>query len=373
MKIVDVSPFFYPYMGGIERRVDDVCRIFSEQGHDVTVLASKLPDTTSEEKYNGYTILRLDSKFINLYNPPYVTSKDVLETLNSIDADIVNFNYRWAPSFTKDLKKYDGKKVFTYHNMWGEGTGLQSKLSEINDNAFRKTLNTFDHIIAVSDSVRNDLIHRGYSPEYVTTVNTVTTVKEELNDFSDVGNGEGDFILSLGRLVRTKGLDYLIEAMVDVDYKLIMCGKGPDENRLRKKIKKYNLEDRIEMKGFVSEEERSKLMKSCKFFVMPSLFESLGLAAIELMSNGRPVLCTDVNGLPDTVGEGGFIVKSKDSKELSRAINYLLENPDKLEELTIKARIKSKEYDWKYLFPKIEEVYDNVISGRYSEKDSGQL
>lgn len=364
MNIIDVEPFFYPYMGGIERRIDDTSRLFTENGHKVTVLTGRLPGTEAEEEYNGYRILRLDSRLFNLYNPPYISSEGVLEAIESIDPDIVNFNYRWAPSYSRDLRRYDGRKVFTYHNMWGEGIGIQAYLSAVNDGLFRKTLDTFDHIISVSDFVRDDLIRRGYSGKYITSVPTC------LGGFPETGDGSGDFILSLGRLVRTKGLDYLIEAMVDVDFKLIICGKGPDEKRLRRLIDRFDVSDRVEMRGFVSDEERGRLMGACRFFVMPSLFESFGLAAVELMSHGRPIICTDVNGLPETVGDSAVVVAPRDPKALADAINLLLDDRPGCEVLAAKARSKAEGYDWKDHLPKIEDVYRRVISGEYSETDA---
>lgn len=364
MRIVDVNPFFYPFRGGIEHRMHDTSRLLAAKGHEVIVLTGRLPNTPEDEiTEEGYRILRLRSKTLNIYNPPFITSKDILETLNSLDADIVNYNYRWAPSYNKDLKRYDGKKVFTYHNMWGEGVGLQAKFSELNDSRFRSCLDTFDHVIAVSDYVRNDLIKRGYSPEYITSIPT------GLSKYPEIGDGDGDFILSLGRLVRTKGLDHLIEAMRDVDFKLIICGKGPDEDRIKNKISKLGLEDKIEMKGWVEEDEKEKLMGSCRFFVMPSLFESLGLAAIELMAHGRPIVHTTVNGLPNTIKDGGISVPPADPTALSKAINMLLEDRNYTEELGKNAIKQAQTYRWDGLIPKIENVYEKVISGEYSDAD----
>jgi len=357
MKFVDVNPFFYPYKGGIERRMHDTAKLLAEKGHDVTVLTSRLPDTSEEEiTEDGYRIVRLKSSFINVYNPPIVSSNNVLETLESLDADIVNYNYRWAPSYSNDLKKYQGKKVFTYHNMWGEGMGLTGRVSEINDNRFRKTLDTFNHVICVSDYVRNDLIARGIEP------NRTTTIPSCLDAFPSVSDEEGDFILSLGRLVKTKGLKYLVEAMTDVDTKLIICGKGPEESKLKKQIKKLGLEDRIEMRGYVSEEEKSHLMSTCKFFVMPSLFESLGLAAIELMSYGRPIISSDVNGLPDTIGNGGITVPAGNSSALADAINELLNDNEKRISLRSAARTNAERYDWKYHIGNLESLLMTIAN-----------
>lgn len=357
MKFVDVNPFFYPLRGGIEHRMHDTAKLLTEKGHEVTILTSRLPGTEAEEiTEDGYRIIRLESSYINIYKPPVVSSKNVLETLESLDADIVNYNYRWAPSYSRDLRQYSGKKIFTYHNMWGEGIGIVGRLSEINDNAFRKTLSTFDHIVCVSDYVRNDLISRGIPQE------DVTTIPSCLPSFPDISDEEGDFILSLGRLVKTKGLEYLVDAMANVDGKLIICGKGPEESKLRKQISKLNLDDKVELKGYVSEEEKTFLMSRCKFFVMPSLFESLGLAALELMSYGRPIIASDANGLPDTIGDGGVIVPSGDSAALAYAMNDLLNDDDKRISLRHAARVQAQKYDWKYHIDDFESLLLKVIN-----------
>ena len=367
MKVVEVNPFFHPYDGGIERRIYDVSKRLAAKGHEVTVITGRLSeDLPEEETMDGFRVIRLKSRLIKVYNPPFISSKNVVETLDSLGADVVDYHYRWAPSYNKDLAEYCGPKVFTYHNMWGEGDGIVGSLSERNDNRFaRDCLSTFDHIIAVSDYVRDDLIRRGYSPDYV------TSIPPGLSSEPSAGSGSGDFILSLGRLVRTKGLDYLIEAMKSVDHKLIICGKGPDAKRLRKAIDRAGLGDRIEMRGFVPDEERDRLMGECRFFVMPSLHESFGLAAIELMSRGRPIVCSDADGLPSTVGEAGYVVPKADSAALAEAMNRMFEDRELCESKAAKAIETARSYDWDVMMPRIEEVYSKVASGEYTSDDSG--
>ena len=356
MKVVDVNPYFYPLFGGIEHRMHLIAKEMVARGHDVTIVTGQLEGTElREESPDGYHIIRLPSWFIKIYNPPYISSKGLLETLNGLDADVVNFNYRWAPSYSKDMRHYQGKKVFTYHNMWGEGIGWQHTLSEINDNGFRKTLDTFDHIIAVSDYVRDDLIRRGIPSERVDVATPF------LETFPEVSTEEGDYILSLGRLVRTKGLDYLIQAMRDVDCRLVLCGKGPDFKRLAKAVRKYGLEDKVEMRGWVSEEEKIDLIKRCRFFVMPSIYESYGFAAMEMMAYGKPLVCTDVDGLPSTVGEGGLFVPPKDQKALAEAMNHMLSDDTLRKDLGMKARRESEIRTVKTTVDKVEEVYRKVI------------
>jgi glycosyltransferase involved in cell wall biosynthesis len=357
MKIVDVNPYFYPLMGGIEHRMHLIAKEMSARGHEVYIVTGQLPGTKlREETPDGYTVIRLPSHYIKMYNPPYIFTTGVLKALNDIGADIVNFNYRWAPSYTFALGQYKGKKTFTYHNMWGEGVGFQHALSSANDFMFNRTMKKFDHVIAVSDFVRSDLISHGVPPEFVTTATPC------LQDYPEMREDDDGFILSLGRLVPTKGLDYLMEAMCEVNFKLVLCGMGPDESKLRHEIERYGIGDRVEMRGWVSEDEKHRLMSSCKFFVMPSLYESYGLAALEQMAYGRPIVCTNVNGLPSTVKDGGIVVEPRDPKALAEAMNRLINDQKQCREIGHKARAVAETQTVGATVDVIEKVYNDVLS-----------
>ena len=333
-------------------------KLFAKRGHDVTVLTSRLPDTPEEEDTEyGYRIVRVPAKFINIYNPPYVRTKGVLEKLNEMFPDIVNYNYRWAPSFDGDVAKYQGKKNFTYHNMWGEGVGIQGYVSEKNDNLYKKKLLTYDHIVAITDCVRDDLVRRGIDP------NKITVIDNCLETFPELSDEEGEFILNLGRMVKTKGLNYLIEAMRQVDYKLVMCGKGPESKRIEKLVRKYDLQDRVDIRGWVSEEEKLRLMSTCKFFVMPSIYEAYGLAALEALSYGKPLVCTDVDGLPGNVKDAGYYVKPKDVDGLAKGINEMLSDDGLRRKLSDNAIKVSRAFTWDDQIAKTEKLYRAIVDG----------
>lgn len=359
MRYVDVNPFFYPYKGGIENRMHDIARLLAARGHDVTILTGRLPDTEEEETTEyGYRIVRLPSRLVGRYNPPYISSKGVLEALESMDADVVNYNYRWAPSYNKDLKRYDGPKTFTYHNMWGEGIGVEHAVSEVNDDLFRSTLDTFDRVICISRYVQEDLVRRGVPRErtdYVPACIEMPPVEEV---------PEEDFVLSFGRLVRTKGLDVLMEAMKDVDCRLVVCGKGPEEDHLKHLASKLGVDGRVDFRGYVSEEEKNSLISRCRFHVMPSLFESFGLAALESMRRGKPLVFSQVNGLPEVVGEGGMGVPPKDPAALAEAMNRMLDDDALRHDLGVKARMQAETYTWDRHIGHLEGILEDVARSR---------
>ena len=94
---------------------------------------------------------------------------------------------------------------------------------------------------------------------------------------------------------------------------------------------------------------------------MPSIYESYGFAAMEMMAYGKPLVCTDVDGLPSTVGEGGLFVPPKDPKALAEAMNHMLSDDTLRKDLGMKARRESEIRTVKTTVDKVEEVYRKVI------------
>jgi glycosyltransferase involved in cell wall biosynthesis len=353
LRIVEVNAYFYPYRGGIEHRVHQIAKRLAKR-HDVTIVTSRMPGTLASETLEGYQIIRLDSDYFNIYNPPFVSTPGLLRKLMAMEADVVDFHYRWAPSYAKATRRYPGRKVFTYHNTFGEGIGLMHPFSVLNDILWRRNLRECDRIVCVSEFVKRDLAKRGFDRAKLTAVPNGIEMPER----SD--GQEGDFILFVGRLVATKGLAYLIQAMRQVDSKLIICGEGPELNHLKRLIARYQLEQKVVLAGRVTQDHRDRLMSTCKMFVMPSVFESYGIAVAEAMSYGRPIVASYVGGLPEVVQDAGLFFRPKDAKGMAVQINQLLHDPAQRMTLGRKARELARAYSWDNVAGEMEAVYAGV-------------
>ncbi len=355
MRIVQVNPFHYPFMGGIEHRIHHISSLLAER-HEVHVVTGQLSGAKEEEEIGGYSVIRLPSKFYTAYNPPHIVTQGILEKLNELSPDVVDFHYRWSGSYRKAVRRYQGRKVFTFHNTFGEGEGLLGILSTINDITHTRFVQGFDRVVCVSEFVRRDLEQRGFPPEILEAVPNGVDAPEEIDE------EEGDFILFLGRLVKTKGLDYLIRAMESVDGRLVIAGGGPEQDHLNRIVTQNGLSDKVDIRGRVSEEEKHRLLSKCKLFVFPSTWESYGMAAAEAMSYGKAVIASDVGGLPEVVGDAGMLVPPRDEGELVRAINLLLDEDDDRRRLGRKARERAKGYTWQHAADEMEKIYAEVSS-----------
>lgn len=348
MRIVQLNPYHYPYMGGIERRVHEVCRRLSHR-HEMIVLTSQLPGTVLEEEMDGYRVVRLPSHFINIYNPPYVSTPGVLKALERLSPDVVDFHYRWAPSYTRAMKRYAGRWTFTFHNTYGEGQGVGRLMSTVNDALFCRLIKD-KRIICITEFVKNDLIRRGFRTDLLEVIPPGVDLPSERGQ-------EGDYILFVGRLVGTKGLPYLVKAMAQVNAPLFIVGDGPDRKALEEQVRSAGLGDRITLTGRVSEERKTELVAGCRLFVMPSVFESYGLAVAEAMAWGKPVVASRVGGLPEVVGEGGLLVPPRDGAALADALNAMLGDDSTRHAHGLKAREHIQGYSWQKVADSVEISY----------------
>jgi rhamnosyl/mannosyltransferase len=136
-------------------------------------------------------------------------------------------------------------------------------------------------------------------------------------------------IVSVGRLVYYKGLEYLVEAMRHVQGKLLIIGDGPLREPLAKRIRESSLSDRIEMLGEIQNDRLAPYYRAADVFAFPSIArsEAFGIVQLEAMACGLPVVNTELDsGVPfvSRHNETGLTVPPRDPQSLAEALNTLL-------------------------------------------------
>ncbi len=149
-------------------------------------------------------------------------------------------------------------------------------------------------------------------------------------------------LLAIGRLIETKGFQYLISAvrlLIDkgIDVRLNIIGSGAWMHRLQKQIQEEKLENYINMLGFVTHDGISEQLIQSDIFVMPSIVKKKVLCSdglpnvvIESMHHSLPVIATDVAGMRDAVidGETGYLVPERDAHALADAVCRMVADRD---------------------------------------------
>lgn len=164
-------------------------------------------------------------------------------------------------------------------------------------------------------------------------------------------------LLGVGRLVEKKGFHHLIESCASLrdrglDFRCIIAGSGPEEDRLRGLVHKYQLEEVVEITGHpVRQDELPGLLADATLMVLPCVRDSEGdmdglpQVLMEAMSVGVPVISTRLVGIPDLVRHGvdGWLVESDDVSALTEAMADALNHPAKLRDMGDAAALQARQ------------------------------
>jgi len=200
----------------------------------------------------------------------------------------------------------------------------------------RATAFMADHYVAVSEQVKAHLQRSsGIAELKISTIyNGILVETGNQSDktayMSCAGlHADDRLVMTAGRLHRQKGFDCLIHAMAVVHaayprVKLLILGEGEEENNLKKLARSLELIDTIQFMGLRPDVDR--LLHCIDLFVLPSRWEGLPNAVLEAMAAGKPVVATEVGGIPELVVQGvtGVIVPPQDVQALAEAIKALL-------------------------------------------------
>ena len=189
-------------------------------------------------------------------------------------------------------------------------------------NKKHRTYEKIDLFITPSLFYRNKLIEYHFNADKVIYVpNPLSFGAECVTNVLDE-----HYFLYFGRLSREKGIDLLINALKDIEYKLLIVGSGPMEDELKRLAADS---ENIKFKGFQTGEILYDYIKKSRCVVLPSQwYENGPYSAMEAMSFGKPLIVSNMGGLPELVENGinGFVFQDVDS--LKDALKRMIELDD---------------------------------------------
>jgi len=205
---------------------------------------------------------------------------------------------------------------------------------------------------AISESTRDDLVRRGVAAERVVVIHPGVDAKTYRPDPATPRAPSPTF-LYLGRLKRYKGVEFAIRAVavarkVRPDIMLDICGEGDDRLRLERLATEHGVNDAVRFLGYVSEEEKRRLLRRAWAVVFPSPKEGWGITNVEAAACGTPSLSSDSPGLRESVQDGvtGYLVPHGDVLKLGARMVALAADPSLVERLGHAARTFAEGLSW---------------------------
>jgi glycosyltransferase involved in cell wall biosynthesis len=172
-------------------------------------------------------------------------------------------------------------------------------------------------------------------------------------------------ILHVGRLSREKNHGALLKSLQQMPGAyLVLVGDGELRDTLERQVRVMGLVDRVSFLGEIDPEEVPAVMNACDLFMFPSVHEALGMALIEAMAAGMPIVASDIPAHREVLQDTGILVPP-DPLELSRAARELLANTDRARELGKKAAERARMFS-------VEEMVNRYESLIVSEMASSR-
>jgi len=165
--------------------------------------------------------------------------------------------------------------------------------------------------------------------------------------------------------VPKNGVKYLIMALPNIitrfkNIKCLIVGDGTELNNLKKASSRLNIEEKVIFTDRIPNYEMPKYYAASDIVVLPSLKEATSIAGLEAMASGKPLVGTDVGGIPYIIkpNKTGILVPSRDSEQISNAVIELLNDDQKRISMGINARKKAvNEFSWKIIAKRFQKIY----------------
>jgi len=188
----------------------------------------------------------------------------------------------------------------------------------------------------------------------------------------EIGVKESDFIItSIGELNKNKNTLILLDSMKflkgyfekenkEFNIKYLICGQGKLKSKFEEKIKEYSLEENVKLLGFKSDIQN--YIQISNIFLMPSLREGLPKTIMECMAYGKPIICSDIRGCRDLVGnnEGGILCNPTNPKQFADAILKLYLDAKLYKKYSERNLKEIKKYSLENVLKQINQIVEEI-------------
>lgn len=409
MKILQINKYLY-LKSGVERYTFSISSMLKNRGHEIIPFVMKHEKNIPTE-YSRFFVENIDyEKEINksIFRKLFVGFKIIysfeaknklLKLISKENPDVAHIHKisnTLTPSVLYALKEKDVPVVQTLHdyrivcpsyNMYDPN---RSEICEACKghkyfNAVKRKCQKSSYIIALNIAVESYLYHflRTYESLIDLFISPSNFVLKKITEFGIDKNkivhipnyvkadeytpkyGDSNSILYFGRLEKHKGLRTLVEAVKNIKTtKLCLVGEGTYRVDLEEYVKKNNIKN-VAFLGYKPDKELRELIGKSLFTILPSeWYEPFGLTILESFASGKPVIGSDIGGIPELVHDGstGLLFQCGNVNDLKEKINYLLNHKDLAVEMGVNARkVVEEKYNENIHYKKLINAYKKVL------------
>ncbi|MFY7972423.1 MAG: N-acetyl-alpha-D-glucosaminyl L-malate synthase BshA [Flavobacteriales bacterium] len=366
----------YPTFGGSGVVATELGKALAEKGHEIHFITYSQPVRLGSSRKNiRYHEVNVSEYPLFLY-PPYelVLASKLVEVAKYEKLDLLHVHYAIphasAGYMAKQILAEEGIHLPLITTLHGTDITLLGKDASF-EPVISFAINKSDAVTAVSQSLRLDTyklfgINREIEviPNFINFEKMEFPEKEELRqDYAEEDERLVVHISNFRPVKRVMDVLSIFAHVKDkVKAKLLMVGDGPERSRAEMMCREHGMCDRVIFLGNVK--NPAEVLSLADLFLLPSESESFGLAALEAMALGVPVISTNTGGLPEVNRHGvtGMMSNVGDVEDMAKNAVYLLSDDSRLKKFGEKARERAAEFSIDKVLPMYEKLYSSVLS-----------
>jgi N-acetyl-alpha-D-glucosaminyl L-malate synthase BshA len=366
----------YPTFGGSGVLATELGKALADKGHSVHFITYQQPVRLNVFNANiYYHEVRVPTYPLFDY-PPYevALSSTMVDVILNHNLDLLHVHYAIphasAAYMARKIVEKQGRKIPVITTLHGTDITLVGK-----DKTYAPvvtfSINESDAITAVSDNLRKETFHSFEITKEIEVIHNFVDVarfsKKPIDAFRHVIAPNGEKILvhaSNFRGVKRVGdvVNIFAKVREQLPAKLLMVGDGPERPAMENLVKDLKLVDDVRFLG--KQEQIEEILVVSDLFILPSEYESFGLAALEAMAARMPVVSTNAGGLPEINLHGitGFLADVGDVETMSRCAIELLQDDEKLNVFKQNAYDQACRFDIQNIVPVYEKLYSRFCT-----------
>lgn len=362
--------------------LEQQAKAITRMGHNVDILVPKIGDSKSimeKTVYNGINIYNVTidrGKFSKIF--PLYSLKSTLNKFAWRDYDVVSMHIvsnGLCFRIGNICKGLNVPVVNHFHglNVWKDYYTKNDIIHRLfwlyNDIIKKYYLNSVSAVVGVSNKVC-DIVKTRFKKKPIFIVYNGVDSKRFIPK-TEYNKNESFTILCVANLIKIKGHDYLLEAISKLKNEekkvfIQLVGIGPEEERLKDKCSILGINENVEFLGIKDYDTVAQYMKNADMFVMPSYFEAFGCVYLEAMCCGTLTCGCFGTGADEIITDkvDGILVGQKSSEEIYNAIEFAMNNSEKIKEIAKKGIEKAKTFSWEASADALINVYKNILNKR---------
>ena len=381
MRILHIYKDYYPVIGGIENHIRQLAEAQAAQGYSVAVLVANTSKKTEVDTVNGVRVIKTGRQF-NVQSAPLSAALPFTLRRETAGADIAHVHSPYPPGEAANLWFGRARKTIL---TWHSDIVRQKTLLRFYAPTLRRVIRRADRILPTSDAYARSspwlsphldkcvAVPLGvdvarFQPAVMLS-SRAATIRGRILATSPT-SAATTVLLTVGRLRYYKGIDDLIRAMPQLpDAISVVAGTGPMIVPWKTLAQELGVSERVLFVGDVSDDDLPAFYQAADIYVLPANVraEAFGVAIIEAMACGLPIVCTDIGTATSWINQHnstGYVVPPQDPPALAASILNLQNSPFLRRQMGMASRQRvMEEFTIDKMIQRVDDVYHQALTG----------